>query len=77
MLLVSDLSLANLHLFLNLLQVDVGHGILAIEDLGDFLEGRAFSLDEDKEHPDRLKNIPKLQTQCVLENRDHHRRWNI
>jgi hypothetical protein len=63
-----DLSLVNLHLFLNLFQDDVGPGILAIEDLGDLLEGRAFSLDEDEVDPDRLNEIPKLQTRmCIRE----------
>lgn len=69
LLLVSDLTPANLHLLLNLFQVDVGHGILAIEDPSDLLEGRAFSLDEDEVDPDRLKDIPNLQTQCMLESR--------
>ena len=70
-LLVSNFILENLYLFLSLLQADVSHGIFAIEDLGDLLEGRAFSLNEDEVHPDCFKDIPKLQTQWVLENRDH------
>lgn len=69
MLLVSDLILADLHLLLSLCQIDVGHGILAIEDLGDLLEGRSLSLDEDEVNPDRLNDIPKLQTQRVREQR--------
>jgi hypothetical protein len=76
-LLVRDLILANLYLFLSLFQVDVSHGIFAIEDLGDLLEGRAFSLNEDEVDPDRFNNIPKLQTQCALENRDHQRRRKV
>lgn len=69
-LLVSDLhlSLVNLYLFLNLCQVDVGPGILTIEYLGNFLEGRAFSLDKDEVDPDCLNEIPKLQTNmCIRE----------
>lgn len=76
-LLVSELILANLYLFLSLFQVDVSHGIFAIEDLGDLLKGRAFSLHEDEVDPDRFNHIPKLQTQCVLENKDHQRRRKV
>jgi hypothetical protein len=72
-LLVSKLILANLYLFLSLLQADVSDGIFAIEDPGDLLEGRAFSLNEDKVHPDRFKDIPKLDTQCMLEKRNYER----
>jgi hypothetical protein len=77
MLFVSDLILVNLYLFSSLFQVDVSHSIFAIEDLGDLLEGRAFCLNEDEVDPDRFNDIPKLQTQCVLEHRDHQRRRKV
>jgi len=58
-LLVGDLILLNRYLFLGLFQADMSHGIIAIEDLGDLLKGRSFSLREDKVNPDRFKDIPK------------------
>jgi hypothetical protein len=64
---VSKIIMANLYLFFSLFQADVSHGIFAIEDLGDLLKGRAFGLNEDEVHPDGFKDIPKLQTQYVLE----------
>lgn len=76
-LLISDLILENLYLFSSLFQVDVSHGISAIEDLGDLLERRASSLHEDEVDPDRFNDIPKLETQCVLENRYHQRRQKV
>jgi hypothetical protein len=76
-LLISDLILENLYLFPSLFQVDVSHGIAAIEDLGDLLERRASSLHEDEVDPDRFNDIPKLETQCVLENRYHQRRQKV
>lgn len=70
MLLVSDLSLLNFNLFLSLCQVDVSHVFFAIEDRSDLLKSGAFSLDEDEVDPDSFKDIPTLQTQGVLDNRD-------
>lgn len=76
-LLISDLILENLYLFPSLFQVDVSHGIAAIEDLGDLLERRASSLHEDEVDPDRFNDIPKLETQCELENRYQQRRQKV
>jgi hypothetical protein len=70
-LVVSDLIMENRNLFLSLLHADVSHGIFAIKDPGDLFEGGAFGLDEDEVDPNRFNDIPKLQTQCVLEDRCH------
>jgi hypothetical protein len=69
MLLFNSVIVANLYLFPSLFHADVSHGIFAVEDFGDLLEGRAFSLHEDEVHPNRFDDIPKLQTQCILEQR--------
>lgn len=60
LLVVSNLIMENLNLLLGLLHADVGHGIVAIKDPGDFLEGRTLGLDEDEVDPDGFNDIPKL-----------------
>jgi hypothetical protein len=52
---------SDLDLLLDLRQVDVSHGILAVEDLGNFLERGALGLDEDEVDPDELDKIPELE----------------
>jgi hypothetical protein len=52
---------SDLDLLLDLGEVDVSHGVLAVEDLGDLLEGGALGLDEDEVDPDELDEIPELR----------------
>jgi hypothetical protein len=52
---------SDLDLLLDLRQVDVSHGILAVEDLGNLLERGALGLDEDEVDPDELDKIPELE----------------
>ena len=54
------LVLADLNLLLGLLQVDVGNGILAVEDGSDLLESSSLGLWEDEVNPDGLATIPNL-----------------
>ena len=54
------LVLGRMKLLLDLGQADVCHGIVAIENASNFLEGRALGLDVDKVHPDELESIPNL-----------------
>jgi hypothetical protein len=52
---------SDLDLLLDLGEVDVSHGVLAVEDLGDLFEGGALGLDEDEVDPDELDEIPELE----------------
>ena len=52
---------SNLHLFLDLLKVNMSNGILAVEDLGNLLERGALGLNKDEVDPDQLDNIPELE----------------
>lgn len=64
------LDLGDLDLLLDLRQVDVGDGVVAVEDLGDLLEGGALGLDEDEPDPDELDEVPELAmllAHCLLE----------
>ena len=64
------LDLGDLDLLLDLRQVDVGHGVVAVEDLGDLFEGGALGLDEDEPDPDELDEVPELamlSAGCLLE----------
>jgi hypothetical protein len=51
---------SDLDLLLDLGEVDVGDSVLAVEDLGNLLEGGALGLDEDEVDPDELDKIPEL-----------------
>jgi hypothetical protein len=76
-LIVSDLILENLYLFLSLCHINMSHSIIAIKYLGNLLQSGAFSLNEDEVDPDGFEDIPKLQTQCVLDKLGHQRHGKV
>jgi hypothetical protein len=53
-------ALTHVDLLLDLLEIDVGNSALAIENLGNLLQGRALSLNEDEVHPDSFDEVPNL-----------------
>lgn len=53
------LVLGCVHLLLDLVQVGVGDCLVAVEDLGDLLEGRAPGLDVEEPHKDELHRVPE------------------
>ncbi len=60
---VTLLNVGEVNLLLDLLEVDVGNGVLAIEDLGDLLEGGSLGLNVDEVDPDELDEVPEL---CIV-----------
>ena len=48
------------NLLLDLLKVDVGNGVLTVEDLSDLLEGGSLGLNVDEVDPDELDEVPEL-----------------
>lgn len=60
--LLDDLLLVHLrlHLFLDLLQGQVGNGLFAVEDTSDLLQGRALGLDVEEVDEDKLAEVPQL-----------------
>lgn len=59
LLLAARVVLREMQLLLDLLEVDVRHGVLAVEDAGDLLEGRATGLDVEEVHEDGLAGVPE------------------
>jgi hypothetical protein len=56
------LRLLDVHLLLDLVDVDAGHvGVVAVDDLGELLEGRALGLDVHEVHKDELEEDPALR----------------
>ena len=59
--LVDLLRLPDVHLLLDLVDVDAGNvGVVAVDNLGKLLEGRAFGLDVHEVHKDELDKDPAL-----------------
>lgn len=59
-------------LLLDLVQVDVGSGVVAVEDLGDLLEGWAVGFDVEEVDEDEFEGVPELEGRlagCGLEDR--------
>ena len=52
------LVLGNVDLLLDLAQVDVGHGIVAVEDARNLLERGALGLDVEEPHKHQLEHVP-------------------
>jgi hypothetical protein len=48
------------HLFAHLVKVDVGSGVVAVEDASNFLEGGALGLDVDEPDEEKLDKVPEL-----------------
>lgn len=46
-------------LLLNLREVDVGNGVVAVKDASNLLEGRALCLDVEEVHEDELEEVPE------------------
>lgn len=56
------LRLLDVHLLLDLVDVDAGHvGVVAVDDFGELLEGRALGLDVHEVHKDELEEDPALR----------------
>lgn len=51
----------NLKLLLDLLEIDMGNGFVAVEDLCNLLQRGALGLDKDEVDPDPLDDIPELE----------------
>jgi hypothetical protein len=62
MLLAGSLVVTDLDLLCGLLQADVSHSIFAVEDPGTLLESEALGFREDEVHPDKLEEIPNLDS---------------
>lgn len=59
-------------LLLDLVQVDVGSGVVAVEDLGDLFEGWAVGFDIEEVDEDKFEGVPELEGKlagCSLEDR--------
>lgn len=50
---------------LDLVQVDVSDGVLAIEDTGDVFEGGTLGFDVEEIHEDKFDHVPKLEISLV------------
>mgnify|MGYP001594387143 CR=1 FL=1 len=48
-------------LLLDLVEIDVGGGIVAVEDLGDLLEGWAVGFDVEEVDEDEFDGVPELK----------------
>jgi len=59
------LVLGGVQLLLDLGEADVGHGVVAVEDARNLLEGRALGLDVDEVDPDELERVPELRSMLV------------
>lgn len=57
----------SMHLFLDLVKINVGNSVSTIEDLGNLLQGWALSLDVDKINEDELAEVPELQEKVLAE----------
>lgn len=49
----------NLNLLLHLVEIDMGNGILAVEDTGDLLECGALGLGVEEVDEDKLDSVPE------------------
>lgn len=63
---IALLVLAQSDLLLHLVEVDVCNRILAVEDLGNLLQGRALGLDIEEVDEDELDEVPELRKRREL-----------
>jgi hypothetical protein len=54
------------NLLFDLVNVDVGNSVGAVEDAGNLFQGRALGLDVDKVHEEELAKVPELRNDKLL-----------